>query len=123
MADIVGKEAWLKRKQRIRKRITGTSERPRVTVFRSRRNLTAQAIDDASRTTLASISTESLRIKEVLKIEGNVLVENAKALGMQFAKILQEKGISMVVFDRNGYAFHGQIKAFAEGAREGGVLF
>ena len=123
MADIVGKEAWLKRKRRIRKKISGSSDRPRVSVFRSRRNFSAQAIDDGCGATLASISTESLHVKEGLKIEGNVLVENAKALGVQFAKILQEKGISMIVFDRNGYAFHGMVRAFAEGAREGGVLF
>jgi len=105
VADIVGKEAWLKRKRRIRRKISGSSDRPRVSVFRSRRNFSAQAIDDSCGATLASISTESLRVKKDLKIEGNVLVENAKALGVQFAKILQEKGISMIVFDRNGYAF------------------
>jgi large subunit ribosomal protein L18 len=92
-------------------------------VFRSRRNFSAQAIDDGCGATLASISTESPHVKEGLKIEGNVLVENAKALGVQFAKILQGKGISMIVFDRIGYAFHGLVRAFAEGAREGGVLF
>ena len=117
MADVVRKEAWLKRKRRIRKKISGSSDRPRVSVFRSRRNFSAQAIDDGCGATLASISTEDLHVKKGLKIEGNVLVENAKAMGVQ------EKGISMIVFDRNGYAFHGLVRAFAEGAREGGVLF
>jgi large subunit ribosomal protein L18 len=121
--DKTTQEAWLRRKWRIRKKVFGLAERPRVTVFRSGKNFSAQAIDDEMGVTLASISSESPGIKSKLKIGVNVRMEDARALGLAFAKILQENKISKIVFDRNGYAFHGQVKAFADGAREGGILF
>lgn len=121
--DTSSQARWLRRKKRIRKKVFGLAGRPRVTVFRSGKNFSAQAIDDERGVTLASISSESSGIKRELKIGANVRVEDARALGLAFAKILQGKKISTIVFDRNGYAFHGQVKAFADGAREGGVLF
>jgi large subunit ribosomal protein L18 len=108
----------LKRKIHIRKRIFGTAERPRMTVFRSNRALSIQIIDDAKGFTLASASTLEKDLRSI-----KVTVEGAGQLGEVMGKRLLEKNISTVVFDRNGYLYHGVVKALAEGARKAGVQF
>lgn len=106
----------LKKKVRIRKTITGTEERPRLCVFRSNKHIYAQIINDAQGSTLASSS--SLKLEE--KVTG---VEMAKRIGQEIAKAALAKNIKNVVFDRNGYIYHGQVKALAESARESGLNF
>ncbi len=105
-----------KKKVQIRKKISGTAERPRLSVFRSGRHLYAQLINDTLGVTLAS--TSSLKLAE--KVSG---VEKAKLVGVEIAKVAKGKGIEKVVFDRNGFIFHGKIKSLADGAREGGLNF
>lgn len=111
--------ARLRRHQRVRKNISGTTERPRLNVFRSLSNIYAQIIDDTNGTTLVSAS--SLDKEFGGKISGNC--EGAKAVGELVAKRALEKGIKTVVFDRGGYVYHGRVAALAEGAREGGLEF
>ncbi len=107
-----------KNKARIRKKVAGTSERPRMAVFRSGRYLYAQLIDDVTGKTL--MATSSLK----LGLEGSKKsVEAAKAVGMDLAKKALEKNIKNIVFDRSGYVYHGRIQAVAEGAREAGLIF
>jgi large subunit ribosomal protein L18 len=101
----------------IRKKIRGTTERPRLTVFRSNKGIYAQIIDDTRGVTLASASTVELGDKAGLNIE------NSKAVGKKMAEKSIASGIQDIVFDRNGYLYHGNIKALAEGAREGGLKF
>ena len=113
--------ARLKRKKRVRSRVRGTSERPRLNVFRSLQHLYAQAIVDTSGVTVVSASTISPELKGSLRHSGNV--EAAKKVGELFAKKCLEKGIQKVVFDRNGYLYHGRVKAFAEAARASGLVF
>jgi large subunit ribosomal protein L18 len=108
----------LKRKIHIRKRIFGTAERPRMTVFRSNRALSIQIIDDAKGFTLASASTLEKDLRGI-----KVTVEGAGQLGEVMGKRLLEKNITTVIFDRNGYLYHGVVKALAEGARKAGVQF
>jgi len=108
----------LKRKVHIRKRITGTVERPRMTVFKSNRSLSIQIIDDIKGHTLASASTLE---KELKSIKANVA--GAAQLGEIMGKRLLEQNIKAVVFDRNGYLYHGLVKAMADGARKAGVQF
>jgi large subunit ribosomal protein L18 len=108
-------QARLKRRRRVRAKISGTAERPRISVFRSNRGIAAQLVDDLAGHTLASVSwTESglrdLAPKEQAEQAGKLLAERAKA-----------KGVENAVFDRGGYQFHGNVKAFAEGVREGGL--
>ncbi len=106
-----------KRQTRIRTKIRSTADRPRLSVFRSNQYLYAQVIDDKAGKTLVGIS------EKVLKDEKVTRVERAKALGMAIAKLAIEKKISTVVFDKGAYAYHGRVKALAEGAREGGLQF
>jgi large subunit ribosomal protein L18 len=110
-----------RRKLRIRRKISGTPERPRLSVFRSLKHIYAQVVDDVASTTLAHASTLTKEVKpqtdEVNKSDA------AKLVGKTIAAQLKAKGITKVVFDRNGYLFHGRIKALAEGAREGGLEF
>ena len=108
-----------KRKKRIRARVEGTSERPRLSVFRSNKHLYAQLVDDAKGHTLVAASTLEEELKE--KLGGTI--EGAKTLGNLIAKRALAKKISMVVFDRSGYLYHGRIKALADAAREGGLKF
>ncbi len=108
-----------KRKLRIRSRIEGTIERPRLSVFRSNRNISIQLVDDVQGHTLVSVSSLEEELKG--KVRGNI--EGAKALGNLVAKRALAKNIDQVVFDRSGYLYHGQIKAVAEAAREGGLKF
>ncbi|WP_461833691.1 50S ribosomal protein L18 [Desulfothermus sp.] len=106
-----------KRKIRIRKKIFGTPQRPRLVVFRSNKHIYAQVIDDSKGHTIAAYS--SLNLGEKV----NLNKETAKKVGMEIAKIALEKGVQKVVFDRNGYIYHGRVKALADGAREGGLNF
>jgi large subunit ribosomal protein L18 len=115
---IVGRE---RRKLRIRKRMSGTVEQPRLTVFRTAKHIYAQVIDDSSGRTLAHVSTLSKDLKGSLD-EGNK-TEAAKKVGALVAKICLSKQISRVVFDRNGYLYHGRVSALANAAREGGLKF
>jgi large subunit ribosomal protein L18 len=108
----------LKRKVHIRKRISGTPERPRMTVFKSNRSLSIQIIDDTKGHTLASASTLEKDLKSI-----KVTVAGAGQLGEVMGKRLLEKNIKTVVFDRNGYLYHGLVKALADGARKAGVEF
>ena len=109
------------RHRRIRKKISGTSLRPRLAVFRSARHIYAQAIDDSAGSTLAASST--LAIQKSLKKTYTGNKEAAKAVGADVAKKLVEKSISTVVFDRGGFVYHGRVKALADGAREAGLSF
>jgi large subunit ribosomal protein L18 len=102
-----------RRKTGIRKRIKGTSERPRLTVFRSLTNIYAQVIDDLDGKTLASASS--------IKGDKGGNVEAAKVVGKQIAQMAKDAGITQVAFDRNGFRYHGRVKALAEAAREGGL--
>jgi len=105
----------LARKRRIRARVTGTAERPRLTVYRSLTGMQAQIIDDAAGKTIASANTKQLKAKSNK--------EGAKKLGTEIAKKAKDAKISAVVFDRNGYKYHGRIQEFATAAREGGLTF
>ena len=109
------------RHRRIRKKISGTSLRPRLAVFRSARHIYAQAIDDSAGSTLAASST--LTIQKYLKKTYTGNKEAAKAVGADVAKKLIEKSISTVVFDRGGFIYHGRVQALADGAREAGLNF
>jgi len=111
-------KARLKRHKRVRSKISGTAERPRLNVFRSNTNIYAQIIDDISGVTLASASSLD---KEITGNGGNK--EAAKEVGKLAAKRALDKGITEVVFDRGGYVYHGRVKELAEGAREGGLKF
>ena len=104
---------------RIRKKISGSAAKPRLSVFRSNKDIYVQLIDDASGTTLASASS---REKDIAAQKANK-VDISKMVGEAIAKKSQELGIKDVVFDRSGYLYHGRIKAVAEGAREGGLQF
>lgn len=109
------------RHKRIRKKITGTSERPRVCVHRSLKNFYAQAIDDVERKVLFGMSTKSKLMNNKLNGGGNI--NAASQLGECFAAEAKKKGISKISFDRGGYLYHGRIKAFAEAARKAGLEF
>ncbi len=106
----------LRLKLSIRKKVSGTDVKPRLSVFRSNTSIYAQLIDDVQGHTLAAASSKELGLKN-----GNV--ENAKAVGAKIAEKALAAGISSVVFDRNGYLYHGRVKAVADGAREGGLKF
>ncbi len=108
-----------KRKLRIRARVEGSPERPRLAVFRSNRHISVQLIDDAKGHTLVAASS----LEEELKGKVGGTIEGAKTLGNLVAKRALAKNISQVVFDRSGYLYHGRIKALADAAREGGLKF
>lgn len=103
----------------IRKKISGTAAKPRLSVFRSNKDIYVQLIDDANGTTIAAASS---RQKDIVAQKGNK-VATSKLVGEAIAKKSQELGIKDVVFDRSGYLYHGRIKAVADGAREGGLQF
>ena len=113
--------ARLSRKRRIRRKISGTGERPRLSVFRSARHIYAQIVDDLQGHTLVAASTLSKEIRE--KLAGLKKGETAKEVGRLLAAKAKEKGISQVVFDRNGFLYHGRIKAVADSCREHGLVF
>ena len=109
-----------KRRQRIRyrlrRKINGTAERPRLSVFRSNKGIYAQLVDDVNGVTLGAASTQT----EGVSTDGNK-TDQAKAVGMKIAEVAKAAGIEAVVFDRAGYLYHGRVKALADGAREGGL--
>jgi large subunit ribosomal protein L18 len=117
------------RHRSLRKRIAGTSERPRLVVFRSARHIYAQVIDDLAQKTLVAASDLAQKAKgaekgaEKAAPKGPKKSDRAKEVGVKVAKLCLEKGISKVVFDRGGYKYHGRVSAVAAGAREGGLDF
>jgi len=121
MAKNTSRDAVVRRHLRLRKKISGTAERPRLNVFRSLAHIYVQLIDDETGTTLAAANTLDKEIKEKFPYGGNA--EAAAEVGKLIAKRALEKGIETVVFDRGGYIYHGRVKALAEGAREGGLKF
>lgn len=111
-----------KRKIRIRKKVTGTPVLPRLSVYRSLNHIYAQLIDDSNGLAICAVSTKSKTIAaEIAAAEGKVA--KARLVGKAIAELAQSKNIASVVFDRNGYLYHGRIQAVAEGAREGGLQF
>jgi large subunit ribosomal protein L18 len=115
------KRARLKRKKRIRKNIFGTTERPRLTVFRTTKHIYAQIIDDTAGHTLASASTMQKAINKHLGKGERITVANL--VGKSIAERAIKKGIQKVIFDRNGFLYHGRVKAVSDGAREAGLVF
>ena len=109
----------LQRHKRVRRKITGTTQRPRLCVFRSSNNIYAQIIDDANRVTLTAASSLDAEVKGAVNHGGNK--EAAKMVGEMIAKRAIEKGITEVVFDRGGYLYHGRVQVLAEAAREAGL--
>ena len=121
MAKLTRRERIRKKHLRVRKKIFGTPERPRLCVYRSLQNIYAQLIDDTKGITICSASTLDKDIKESVKYGGNI--KAASIVGQAIAKKALEKGIKEVVFDRNGFIYHGRIKALADAAREAGLKF
>ena len=117
MTVLTKREARMRRHRRVRGKVAGTAERPRLVVFRSNRGIFAQLIDDESARTLASASWTTLD-----KASGSK-TQQANAVGTALADAAKKAGIERCVFDRGGYLFHGRVKALAEGAREGGLQF
>jgi large subunit ribosomal protein L18 len=117
MATITTREARLRRHRRVRGKVEGTAERPRLAVFRSNRGVFAQLIDDSSGRTLVSAGWTTLK-----DFKGDKSGQ-AREVGLRLAWAAKEAGIETAVFDRGGYLYHGRIKALAEGAREGGLRF
>ena len=113
----------VKRHARIRQKIWGTAERPRLVVFRSLRNLEGQIVKDDVGHTLIGLSTLSPALDNFETEKQNVKLEKARAAGLLLAQQATEQGVKEVVFDRGGYKYHGRVMAFAEGAREGGLKF
>ena len=112
-----------RRHTRIRKRMHGTSDRPRLVVYRSLKNIEGQLVDDDARRTLVGLSTLAAELKGGEPGEGNRKVEAARAAGKLLAERARDQGVTAVVFDRGGFRYHGRVKAFAEGARAGGLVF
>ena len=113
----------VKRNARIRQKIWGTAERPRLVVFRSLRNLEGQIVNDDVGHTLIGLSTLSPALDNFETEKQNVKLEKARAAGLLLAEQATEQGVKEVVFDRGGYKYHGPVMAFAEAAREGGLKF
>ncbi len=111
----------LKRKRRVRKKVSGVPERPRLCIFRSSRHIYAQIIDDLEGRTLVSASTLDRELRDMAKVDGKVA--KASEVGKLVAKRALAKGIKKVVFDRGGFLYHGRVKAVANGAREIGLEF
>ena len=115
MTVVTKPQARLKRRHRVRAKVTGTAERPRISVFRSNRGIHAQLVDDISGRTLAAVAwTES-------DLRGLKPMEQAGKAGELLAKRAKAAGVEVALFDRGGYRYHGKVKAFAEGVREGGL--
>ncbi len=113
------KTSWVNRKLRVRKKIKGTAERPRLNVYRSARYVYAQIIDDTGHKTIVSASS---RMNDSA-FKGLNKTDAAKKVGELIGKLAIEKGVTKVVFDRSGYLYHGRVKALADGAREAGLVF
>jgi large subunit ribosomal protein L18 len=111
----------LARHRRVRKKVAGTTERPRLSVFRSSKHISVQIIDDTQNVTVLSASTQEKSVRAEVGNGGNV--DAAKRIGTLIAERAKEKGITKVVFDRGGYLYHGRIQALADAAREAGLEF
>jgi large subunit ribosomal protein L18 len=111
----------LRRRRHVRRKIVGTVERPRLTVFRSSKHIYAQLIDDLNGRTLAAASSNAPDLRKDVAYGGNV--KAAKAVGKRLAEVAKERGITKAAFDRGHYRYHGRIKALADAAREGGLQF
>jgi large subunit ribosomal protein L18 len=107
----------LKRRRRVRAKVRGTADRPRLSVFRSNKGVFAQLVDDTNGRTLAAVNWTEQEFRSLASME------QAKAVGQALAKRAKEAGIESCVFDRGGYQYHGRVAALAEGAREGGLAF
>ena len=114
-------QARLKRKKRIRKKLVGTANRPRLCVFRSARHIYAQVIDDSVGQTLAAASSMEKDVRENPELKNKLVTANS--VGKIIAQRAKEKGLKKVVFDRNGFLYHGRVKAVSDGAREAGLEF
>jgi large subunit ribosomal protein L18 len=112
-----------RRHLRVRNKVQGTAERPRLCVYRSLKNIEGQLVDDDAGRTLVGLSTLAAELKDFAAEGKNRRVEEAKAAGKLLGEKAKAQGITAVVFDRGGYKYHGRVKAFAEGAREGGLEF
>jgi len=119
--EIRAREARLRRHRRIRKRVVGSVDRPRLNVFRSLRHIYAQVIDDEAGNTLVSASTLDADLRD--RVEGLSKGEQARLVGELVARRALEKGIREVVFDRGGYSYHGRVRSVAEAARSEGLIF
>ncbi len=118
---VVNMPGWATRKARVRKKIRGVGEMPRLNVYRSNKHIYAQLVLDTEGKTIVAASTLSKELKkEVLKLKK---VEAAKKVGELVGKLAKDKGVTSVVFDRSGYIYHGRVKALADGAREAGLKF
>ena len=115
MSTLTKPQARLKRRRRVRAKVTGTAERPRISVFRSNRGISAQLVDDRTGRTLAAVSWTEADLRSLGRIE------QATQAGEALAERAQKAGIERAVFDRGGYRYHGRVKAFADGVREGGL--
>jgi large subunit ribosomal protein L18 len=115
------KQARMKRKMRIRKKIDGTTERPRLSVYRSLKNISVQIIDDFTGSTVVAASSLEKIANQQPKFENKV--DMAKYIGKLVGERAIQKGITQVVFDRNGFLYHGRVKAVSDGAREAGLVF
>ena len=124
MADknVVRSKMSERRRLRVRSKIKGTTQRPRLTVSKSLKNVTVQIVDDTLHKTLVGLSSSSSVMAGVIDAKDNKTVRAGK-VGMKLAELAKEKGIEAVVFDRNCNRYHGRIKAVAEGARKGGLVF
>ena len=111
-----------KRHKIIRKKIAGTQEKPRLSVYRSLTNLYVQLVDDIAGRTLVALSTNSPVLKDKIKKDGGN-IKGAALLGVAVAEMCKEKGISRIVFDRSGYTYHGKVKTLADALRKGGLKF
>ena len=118
MSTLTVREARLRRHRRVRGKVSGTAERPRLVVFRSNKGIYAQLVDDGSARTLASASWAQLP-----KSFKGTKTEQAAEVGKRLAANAKKAGVEAVVFDRGGYLYHGRVKALADGAREGGLVF
>lgn len=119
---VAAKKRRARIKHQVRKKISGTAEKPRLVVYRSLNGIQAQLIDDLTGKTITSMSSSAKAVAEKIKdIKGKT--GQSKEVGKAIAEVAKEKNITAVVFDRNGYLYHGRVKAFAEGAREGGLIF
>ena len=117
MSTVTSPQRRLKRRRRVRARVRGSAERPRISVFRSNRGIFAQLIDDDAGRTLAAVNWTEADLRKLKPLE------QAKKAGELLAERAKAAGVDTVVFDRGGYQYHGRVKALAEGAREGGLNF
>jgi large subunit ribosomal protein L18 len=113
----------VRRHARVRKKVNGTQERPRLVVYRSLNQMEGQLVDDLRGITLLGLSTLAPELRERRAADGMNKTDIARAAGKLLAERAREKGVTKVVFDRGGYIYHGRVKAFADGAREGGLEF